>query len=601
MSVMIRATRNFIINKVHTIKLLNFVLILILLSCFPFIVARSAPTTGGNIVYRTVYGTVVDINGRLLNDVKVTVYDTSGSFVTETQTFSGAFAVSLSSGTYRLQLDKKGYESKTITFSVSTSSINLGTITLGYSLKLSVALTYLTVNCLSEVSIPISISNIGSQDETANILVDAPEGWNAGVYSEQAMVNQLTLSPNSVQNLVLKVETPYNVSGLYNVTVMASGFSVQNKTISFYVNKVEPQILVSKYPTTQATQGSPVSFDLTISNVLGQRFTGLVSIKLPNGWIGNIAKGDGSPLYGISLGANEFVNAVVSLYVPANESPGDYNITVFLKAQTQDLKYVESSLPLHVVVLEGEPILKLATNTPYLDAYAGNTVTYSIGLENIGAADGIVSINVTGLPSGYNWITKDTSGNVLSKLYLKAGESKTLNIVINVPPLAEPNIIPFTLKAYAGSSFDQLNLSLGILGWYKLSYVTQNFYVESTAGAPTVFQVEIQNTGYSSLSNLKLQVTDVPNGFTVSVDPSVVLLLKPQETATFSLSVTTDSDISAGDYYLTLNLMSDQSQVPTRSLHVYVKQSSEVVYIGAILLLALVGILLIVYRKYGRR
>jgi uncharacterized membrane protein len=256
---------------------------------------------------------------------------------------------------------------------------------------------------------------------------------------------------------------------------------------------------------------------------------------------------------------------------------------------------------LRVIVLEGEPILKLATNTPYLDAYAGNTVTYSISLENIGDADGIVTINVTGLPSGYNWITKDASGNVLSKLYLKAGESKTLNIVINAPPLAEPNIIPFTLKAYAGSSFDRLNLSLGILGWYKLSYITQNFYMESTAGAPTVFQIEIQNTGYSSLSNLKLQVTDVPNGFTVSVDPSVVLLLKPQETATFSLSVTTDSDISAGDYYLTLNLISDQSQVPTRSLHVYVKQSSEVVYIGAILLLTLVGILLIVYRKYGRR
>lgn len=575
--------------------------ILLLLIFFPLITAtRAAPVTSTAAVY-TVHGTVVDINGRLLDGVTVTVYDASGSLVTQTQTFTGGFVVSLSSGTYRVQFNKAGYESKTLAVSVSTSSVNLGTITLGYSLKLSASITYLTTNCLSEVSIPISISNVGSQNEFVNLSTNTPSGWKASIYLGQTVVNQLKLSSGSTQSLTLVVDVPYNASGLYNLTVIASGLSVQNETISFNVKKVEPQILISKYPITKSLPGSSVSFDFTIVNTFNKRFTGLVSPILPNGWTGNVVKSDGSVLYGVSLGPGESVSGNLNLYIPSDISPGSYEVKLLLKAQLQELGYFETSLTLTVLVKEGEPIIRLSTTTPYLDSYAGSSVSFPISVKNIGDSDGVVSINITGLPSGYTWLIKDSSGNVLSKLYLKAGESKNLNIVVSIPPLAEPNIIPFTLKAYTGNSYDQANFSLGVLGWYKLSYVTQDFYVETTAGSTTTFQVSVRNSGYSSLSNIRLQVSDVPSGFTVNVDPSVVLLLKPQDSATFTISITTNSDISAGDYYITLNLVSDQSQVPTRSLHVYVKQSAGVVYVGVALIVVLAGVLVVFYRKYGRR
>ncbi len=282
--------------------------------------------------------------------------------------------------------------------------------------------------------------------------------------------------------------------------------------------------------------------------------------------------------------------------MPLDTASGSYKVIVLFKTNDFD-----STFPLTVMVVKGTPRLRLRTDMPYVDAYAGGTSNYPIEVENTGDSDGVVSINITGLPSGYNWMVKDFSGSVVSKIYVKAGEAKKLNVIVSIPPLAEPDVLSIVVEANTDGSVGRLNLGLGILGWYSVTYVTQNFYCETTAGETMVFQVEVKNTGYSSLSNLKLEVSDVPSGFTIKVDPSLVSLLKPQENVVFSLTVTSDADISAGDYYATLSLKADQSQAATRSLHIYVKQRGEVVLIGALIVVIMVGAMLLIYRRYGRR
>lgn len=545
----------------------------------------------------TVFGAVKDVNGNPLSYATVTVYDTSGAFVAKTQTLLGGdFTISLSAGTYRIQLEKKGYESKLVTVSLSRSSVDLGEISLNYALGLSISQTYIKVKAFSEVSIPVSMENKGSEEEMVTVSVEAPGGWNVGIYSGSAEVINLTLSGGSVQNLNLKIQAPYNAQGFYSLTVRVVGSTVQKKTVSLYVEEADLQILTSTYPVVQTTPGSTVSFDLTVKNVLTERFTGTISLEIPNGWTGSIVKNDGSSLYGVSLGAGESVNVKVKVSVQTDAVPGNYEVIVSLKTEA-----FNSKLPLKVTVVKGTPRLKLHTDTPYLDAYAGNTATCPIEVENTGDSDGVVSINITGIPAGYNWVIKDSSGSVLSKLYLKAGETKKLNVIVSIPPLAEPDVLSIVLEASAGESIDRLNLSLGVLGWYSVAYITQNFYCESTVGESVVFQAEVKNTGYSSLSNLGLKVSDIPDGFDVKVNPNVIPLLKPQESTVFSITITSDADISAGDYYITLSLNADQSQATARSLHVYVKQRGEVLLIGALIAVVMIGALLLIYRRYGRR
>jgi len=575
----------------------GFIIISIFLLASSIILTRGQFSSQQSTVSYTVLGVVKDVNGNPLSYATVNVYDNSGAFVAKTRTLLGGdFAISLSAGTYRIQLEKKGYESKSITVGLSRSSVDLGEILLDYALSLSISQTFMKVKAFSEVSIPISVENKGAEEETVTVSVEAPEGWNVGIYSGSAEVINLTLSQGSVQNLNLKIQAPYGCRGLYSLTVRVSGSTVQEKTVSLYVEEADLQILTSTYPIVQTTPGSTISFDLTVKNILAKRFTGTISLEVPNGWTGSIVKGDSSSLYGLSLEPGEFVNAKVKIDVPTDEASGNYVAIVSLKTKDFD-----STLPLNVTVVKGTPKLKLRTDTPYVDAYAGNTANYPIEVENTGNSDGVVSISITGVPAGYNWVIKDSSGSVISKLYLKAGESRKLNIIISIPPLAEPDVLSIVLEANAGESNDRLNLGLGILGWYSVAYVTQNFYCESTAGDSIVFQVEVKNTGYSSLSNLKLEVSDTPDGFEVKADPNVVPLLKPQENAVFSLTITSDADISAGDYYITLSLKADQSQATVRSLHVYVKQRGEILLIGALIAVVMIGALFLIYRRYGRR
>jgi uncharacterized membrane protein len=588
------------LRKVGSRRLLGLVLALLFLSCVPpFVYGQPGGGSSTGSSSARVYGVVMDVSASPLNAVTVTIYDSSGSYVTKTQTLLGGdFSVSLSSGSYRLELGKRGYEDKSVAFTVSkaSSTVDLGDITLNYGLEISTTLTYLRVNCFSEVSIPMTVGNIGLQDEPVQLSIQAPAGWTAGVYSGENEVLNMTLGSGETQSLVLDVIIPYNSSGFYTVSVTASGWTIQECEVSFYVDKTNPEILTSTYPISQATPGSAVSFDLTIKNVLSKRFTGLVSVVLPVGWTGSVTAEDGSALYGISLDSGESLSAKVEADIPADEAPGDNEIVVLVKSAD-----FESSLQLGVIVVSGAPQPKLSTDTPYVDAYAGRTASYSIAVKNAGNAEGIVGINVTGLPTGYSWSIKDSAGNELTKLYLKPSDSKTLSLTISVPPLAEPDIKSFSLEASVGEAVSRLNLGLGILGYYSISYVTTNFYLESTAGASGVFQVVVKNTGYSSLSNVELGVSDVPSQFDAAVEPSAVLLLNPQETATFSLTVTTNADINAGDYYITLNVTADQSEISARSLHVYVKQSGEVAYIGAGIAIALAAALYFIYRRYGRR
>ncbi len=555
---------------------------------------QSIPVSGESY---TLLGSVKDFNGNPLSNVAVTIYDSSGAFITKIWTLvNGGFAISLDRGTYRIQLEKKGYEGKTITVSLNRPSVDLGEIILDFSPKVSISQTYLKVESFSEVSIPVSMENKGSEEETVTILVEAPEGWEAGVYSGSAEIVNLTLSRGSVQNLNLKIKIPYNAQGVYNLKIRVLGSIIQEKTVSLYVEKKSLQILTSTYPVAQAQPGSTVVFDLTVRNVLSERLTGTISLGLPAGWTGSVVKSDGSVLYGVSLGSSESVNIKAKINVPLDAAPGSYEVTILFKTKDFD-----STFPLTVIVVKGSPRLRLRTDTPYVDAYAGGAATYPIEVENTGDSDGVVSISITGLPSGYNWVVKDSSGSVVSKLYVKAGETRKLNVVVSIPPLAEPDVLSIVLEASANGSFDRLNLGLGILGWYSVAYMTQNFYCETTAGETIVFQVEVKNTGYSSLSNLKLDVSDAPSGFNIKVDPSLVSLLKPQENVVFSLTITSDADISAGDYYATLSLKADQSQAATRSLHIYVKQRGEVMLIGALIVIIMVGAMLLIYRRYGRR
>ncbi|MGQ9479026.1 MAG: COG1470 family protein [Thermoproteota archaeon] len=169
---------------------------------------------------------------------------------------------------------------------------------------------------------------------------------------------------------------------------------------------------------------------------------------------------------------------MLKVSVPDNAQLGFYEIKI--QAYSQDFV---SSLSFSVTISKGSVKPKVYIDTPYVEAYEGSSAKFRIEVENIGDADGLIGVNVTQFPAEYSYKLSDEVGNVLSKVFLKPQERKRLNLIVEVPSLAEPQTILFLVEAYTQDSSSRLSLTLGVLGFYSMSYETQNYYLETTAGS----------------------------------------------------------------------------------------------------------------------
>lgn len=549
-----------------------------------------------------VMGYVVSRDGKPVAGVEVIVYDSNNVVVASTSTSAdGFFTVPLMPGTYTLKLSKQGYVEKSIAFTVSKTTYytaNLGTIVLDYALSVSLPITALQLSALGTATVPVTVSNKGPATENLTIELSGNCSLDVKLYSGSAPVNSLSLGPGETVSLTLKVKAPYMQPAVCSIFAMFSGSTTQVRNLLVSVVQQPLGLLSSQLEALKAAPGSVLQIPLKISNPLSDPVRAALEISTPPGWGAVVKDATGTIIAQLRLDSGAFTQATLMLSVPREASPGTYPITLTLRGV--DPYFIEK-LTINVTVASSTPALRLTTPTPFVNTYAGKTAQYQLSLSNLGDSDCVASVAVSGLPQGYTWALKDAQGNVVSQVYLPAGGSLNLYLAVSVPPLAEPGAVSFQVSVTAGSTGDSLGLSLGILGSYKLSYVTQNFYVEMLPGSTSTFQVTVRNDGYSSLTNVKLSVASTPSGFTASVSPQNVLLLKPGNTTTFTVSVTADPTVDAGDYYISLVLSADQVDAQSRDLHVFVKPPSTPAYYAVLAAALLLAGVVLAFRKFGRR
>lgn len=545
-------------------------------------------------------GVVVDVNGNPLSGVQVVVYDSNNAVVGTTSTGSdGRFMIPVFPGSYIVSLSKPGYVSKSLQVTVGKSSFyaDLGTIVMDYSLIINLGSTFLTLPVLSTTTLPITITNKGNRGEIVSISIDSDCGINATPYISGVEVHSLSLNPGDSQAITLSIFVPYTQPRQCQVRLFFNGTVPQEKDVTINIVNQSRGILSTQLLSFQVNPGATIQLPLKVTNPIQSRIQVSLSLDLPSGWSGSLTTG-GIITDRVNLGPGESIQLQLTIGVPKGVQIGDYLVYVTAKGVTP---FFVERLPLSIKVIAGKPLLRLDTTTPHVDVYAGKTAKFPITVSNLGDADCVVSFDVQGLPQGYTWSIMDQQGNVFSQIYLKAGSQSTIYLSVSVPPMTEPTNLQLSFSATTNNSSDILPLTLGVLGWYQISFTTQNFYMELTPGSSGTFQVQVKNTGYSSLTNIVLTASTSASGFTVSVNPTSITMIKPGDTATFDVAISVDPSTDAGDYYVTLSLKADQVDAVSRDLHVYVKPaSSPVYYIAGATLVLIVGVYL-AYRKFGRR
>jgi len=557
-----------------------------------YVYVQSQPTV-------RIYGSISDESGVALSNAKIEAYSQEGTLLGCFQSSdNGSFSLELPlSKSFSLIFSKQGYVKVSKTVIVSSSEVDLGVITLRRALKLRSQLLTLSVDPGRRIYIPFTISNVGDDVEVVELSVDNPTSWPVRILLQNQEVSRISLSPSETANLQLEVVIPIDASGYYTLTLKAYSTLVYTLEFTVYVKPLAFSILSCSIPGRVAMPGDTVRFQVKLRNPVesDQRFKLSLEPSIP-GWILSVKTIDGTPVSEVTIPGGGSLDLIIDASIPSTSSDGVYNLT--FKA---DSGSISDKMDLRIDVGRSPPYVKLLASPPYIDVYSGYDARFKITAQNTGGYDELLTLSVEGLPSGWRYRFEDSNRQEITRLYVEAGRSKEFYLVVSIPSGSPLGTVNLTVYAKSSDVSDKIDLTLNILGLYKLSIITQNFYTSLTVGGEATFTLTVRNTGSQDTTNVKLLYSSIPSGFNIDISPTVLSVLKVGEEASFSIHISTTPDVNAGNYYIDFTLSSDQVSPSQFTLRVELfHETSWLLYGGIAVVLALTG-LLVMYRRFGRR
>lgn|GEM_PF-5339662 len=536
--------------------------------------------------------------GKGISSANITIYSSGGEIVVEGNTGDdGTFYVQVDAGSYTLEVFRSGYELKTIPFTVSWGESKFIRVKLGRALVVRLNMRYIRATAGSKVIIPMTLMNRGKNVEICTLKVLGIDMWNADFTLNQISVKEVALDPGNSVSLSLTLSVPHYVRGLYNLTVIVNGSVVVETPVIVEVEPLTEHILRSTVSSIRVLAGEALSLDgISVTNPLDEYLQVLLEVEAPESWDVKLLY-QGIDVRSLNLPPGAQYSLKLMIEIPDSAREGEQRLVI---RALDEKGNVLDAVTLVVEVSKREPYITLYADTPHINVYTGSKAHFRIKIRNEGTADTVVNLNVEGLPSTFTYAIEDESGNKISSLFVKEGSERVVTIRVNVPTVISLSEIGFNLTATYLDKTIMLPLSLTIVGEKNLEILTENFLVSGYLGEDTEFACEVRNNGTITLTDLRLVVTDMPSDFNVTVSPETISL-SPGEEGTFYMKISIPGDVAAGDYYISFRIISSDYISPEYMIRVEVRQSTSYTLLGGVAAIAMIVLLVVAYRKYGRR
>lgn len=360
------------------------------------------------------------------------------------------------------------------------------------------------------------------------------------------------------------------------------------------VGAADPLTVTTPYPAVSVAAGSKVSFDLTLT--ADQRREVALSVSgLPTGW-GATFRGGGFIVDGVTVPASGTPPEVrLDVDVPA-AATGSTSLQVTAKSGS-----LTSRLPLTVKVnAGGGGNVSMKADYPALRGTATQTFTFSLTLSNDTAQDLTFSLASQG-PDGWTVTAKPSGQAQAASAIVKAGETATIDVEADPPSDVAAGDYQIVVAATAGDKTANAQLGVTITGNYKLTVTTpdQRLNVNGPAGGTINQTITIVNDGSAPLTGVTFDKT-APTGWNVDFSPATVDQIpangKQDVTAAFKPS----GDAIAGDYVVTISAKAKEASGQS-DFRVTIETSPIWGIVGLLLIAAIIGGLIWVFRTYGRR
>jgi len=347
----------------------------------------------------------------------------------------------------------------------------------------------------------------------------------------------------------------------------------------------------------------PISLDVSVLNK-GKKdeFVVLEVLDLPDNWKAHF-KTFTFGVTGIFLKGDSSKNVTLKIEPPKDTKPGIYNIKV--KASTKD-KLLSSiaDLSLQIKAKESEKEgenLRINASYPVLRGPSDARFEFNIDVENKVDREVVYALSYE---APENWevnFKPSYEEKYISSIRLKEDQQRNVSVEVKPTPLASPGEYPIKVKVESPYAKGAITLTVNITGVHKLEMGTTNELLSLSAlrGNKTGMSFYLKNTGTAPLTNIQF-LSIKPENWKVEFQPEKIEVLNPHEIKQAELFITPSESAIVGDY--SVGITADAGKVQKNlELRVTVKAKPVWGWLGLLIIVIVVGGLVFVFYRFGRR
>ncbi|HWV74969.1 MAG TPA: NEW3 domain-containing protein [Pseudosphingobacterium sp.] len=362
--------------------------------------------------------------------------------------------------------------------------------------------------------------------------------------------------------------------------------------VSGHIALAQNLSLYTPYTKVSVPPGEAIDYAIDlINNSSAIKTTDIAVVGLPKGWDFELKSGDWR-IEQLSVLPKEKKNFSLKVNVPLKINKGTYRFQVVAKGHT--------SLPLMVVVSEqGTYKTEFTSDQTNMEGAANATFTYNATLRNRTAEQQVYALRAQ-TPPGWN-ISFRANGKQVSSVDIEANRTQDITIEIDPPDEIEAKTYKIPVLAGTTNTSAALDFEVVIKGSTKIELTTPTGLLSSdiTAGDSKRVQLVVKNTGSGDLKNIEMKFS-APANWDVVFEPIKIPFLRSGSTDDVFATIKADKKAIAGDYVV--NLEAKTPEVSSKaSFRVSVETSLLWGWLGIFIILAALGGVYYLIRKYGRR
>ncbi|MEK0314215.1 COG1470 family protein [Cohnella sp. 56] len=350
--------------------------------------------------------------------------------------------------------------------------------------------------------------------------------------------------------------------------------------------------LYTPYVSLSAAPGESISYDIDLINDGDGIETAALSYTAPGKeWKTDLTAG-GHPISEVAVKPKESQSVNLSVLVPFEVAKGSY--TVQLNAGTF------GSLSLKINVTEqGTYKTELSAEQPNMEGHSDSTFTYNLTLANRTASKQQYALTAEP-PAGWDARFSADGKNVTA---VDVEPNATTSITLTLTPSEKAAADTYKIPVHASNSSTSADVTMEavITGTYGIDLSTSNQVLSTnlTAGGKRTLELAVKNTGTAELTNVSLTNT-APTDWEVTFEPKSISSIKAGESVPVTATIKSSGKSLSGDYVVGLTAQAAEKSADA-ALRVTVKTSVLWGWIGVLIIVAVLGGVYWLFRKYGRR